>query len=499
MTDQDRKRAVAYLRQSITPDPNDSLSLESQARACRDHMARQGMVEIDGPFIDPGQKGWSTHRPAFLAMLDRIASGGVDVVIVYKLARLSRSLVYQESIMADIDRAGAELVSVTEPWVSTSPMVRQILGAVNEQHRRDLSDYLCSALAERARRGLTHGKPPFGYRKEDGRLVPEPAEAEIVRTMYDLAAQGLGSSMIIDQLTARGMRPRHAADWSPNTVHGILRSPVQRGATVFHGEPVVDGTHPPIIGDDQWHRVQHRLDTRRPVRRKHEHHWMEGLLDCACGATMHYLQVRTERDGQRDRVRPGRFRCTGRAVARNRRRAHQGPNEGMALPPGDVITELAIDALREVVASLADPSAVIHYLESEHAMTRAQERTQRARQQRRIDELHDQRRRLLDMATRGMVDPDLYVVQDTTLKDALASTEHDLQAIPALPTLETVRTRHDGFRTLTGALETVIAGDPADLRHILLELDARAVYHGPRITIAAQHATAYFTALRPVY
>ena len=156
---------------------DDSLSIDAQVRACADYIARQGWTHA-GTYADPDTRGWTTSRPAFDQMLARFRDGAADTVVVFKLSRFMRSLMDQERLIAEIADAGGELVSVMEPWISTSPMVRQILGAVNEQYKRDQADFLKAAWAGRARRGLHHGGAPYGYRMVDGRLErDEPVTA----------------------------------------------------------------------------------------------------------------------------------------------------------------------------------------------------------------------------------------------------------------------------------------------------------------------------------
>lgn len=359
----DQKRCCIYARQSITINPEDSLSLDFQVRACREYIAAHGMVQVADPFVDPDQRGWWTNRPAFTAMLERVKQGGVDVIVVYKLARLSRSLVHQESVMADVDTAGAGLVSVTEPWVSTSPMVRQILGAVNEQHRRDLADYLRSSFEERAKRGLTHGNAPFGYRKEAGLMRIDEDDADLVRQMYAWAEAGESLPRITDRLNASGMRPRRATGWSPTVVRKILRNQQYAGSAMFRDQVAMIDAHEPVIPMDQWRRVQAVLDHRAIVRRKRIPSWLDGFLFCDCGGRMHLKQhhYRT-RDGRYHPTTPY-FRC-----------AHRYRDVRHGTPPSCTSTTGAISArviepkalrvLGDVFASLSAPTAVEAYLEA---------------------------------------------------------------------------------------------------------------------------------------
>src|SRR5690606_34903222 len=118
------KRFCIYARQSISRDADESLSIEMQVRACREYAARNG-GEVVAIYEDPDQKGWKLHRPAFDAMLKRIRQERDLTVLVFKLSRFARDLMHQERIIGEIADAGGELASVTEPYISTSPMVRQ--------------------------------------------------------------------------------------------------------------------------------------------------------------------------------------------------------------------------------------------------------------------------------------------------------------------------------------------------------------------------------------
>src|SRR5687768_16916433 len=106
------RRCAIYARQSNTDldERGESLSIESQTRACRDYVSRTGGT-VAGVYADEDEKGWKASRPAFDRMLADIRAGTVDTVVLFKLSRFMRSLLDQERFVGEIAAAGGELIS----------------------------------------------------------------------------------------------------------------------------------------------------------------------------------------------------------------------------------------------------------------------------------------------------------------------------------------------------------------------------------------------------
>ena len=463
-------RAVIYARQSNArpQDGDDSLSIEMQVKACREYIARQGW-ELVGTFEDPDQKGWKAHRPAFDAMLQRFRDGGADICVVFKLSRFARDLMHQERIIGEIADAGGELASVTEPYISTSPMVRQILGAVNEQARRDQGDFLKAAFAGRARRGYHHGPAPYGYRKRDGEMVPEEPAASIVREMYDWASAGDGSPTIASRLNDRGIRTsRSGSPWSPSRVLELLRRPVYAGLVALNGEIVREGHHEPLVSRETWETVQQAMaETSGRYRRrsKHDPSWIDGFVEHACGGRMYATRDRHDNNW--------RYRCghisypayVSQPVCTVR------PQSMAARKIETALVTLLGDALARIVP----PEVAAARIEADHAEQAATRVRTRDRLTRRIAAIATQRDRLLDMTLRGSVTEDAYIERDAALRDELATLRRELDAVPPPVDIAQVTAQHQALMDARLVYFGLVEQSPDDLPGVLTALDVRVV------------------------
>src|SRR5215218_3629699 len=147
-------RAIAYVRQSRTADPDDSLSLEIQERVCRDLAAARGLA-VAAVFADPDRRGWDEERPGLRDAFALCEVGGVSHFLIHDMSRLARSVRLQEQYVHRLAALGVEIVSHREPHAS-SPLFRQLLGAIAEEQTRTISANWRNVLRGRARRGLAH-------------------------------------------------------------------------------------------------------------------------------------------------------------------------------------------------------------------------------------------------------------------------------------------------------------------------------------------------------
>ncbi len=486
MATPDGKRAVIYSRQSISRDPLDSLSIEFQEAECAAFVGRQGWTLV-GSYSDPDRKGWRRYRPAFDAMLTRIADGGADTVVLYKLSRFARDLMMQEEVVTQIAEAGGDLVSITEPHMNTSPMIRQILGAVNENYRRDQSDWLSSTFAARSRRGMHHGQAPWGYAKVDKRLVIDDANGPLARQVWEWALAGHGTPEITYRLNERGIVTGTGKAWSPIAVRDILRNVTYAGHVRHRGEVVARDTHPGIVTDAEYETVQKMMDRRSYQRRKAAPSWAEGFIWHACGARM-YLSGWHHAGVDRPRVR-----CKD-AFARRERDyipcRHRPASIYAAVAETRIVT--AIGALED---TLLAPHAVAAALEASYGATAKQRDRKRGAIERRLADLRRQRDRLLDLVLAERIDADLYAGRDAALKTEIAETVATLEAVPPPVSLADVTAKHERLQGLIAAVRTVAAMNAAALVPLLAELEARLVIGDgdPRMEVGSAFAP-YFDA-----
>ena len=205
-----------YARQSV--DKKDSISIESQIEFCKYELKGGNCKE----YKDKGYSGKNTERPQFQQLMRDIESGLVRKVVVYKLDRISRSILDFAKMMDFFQKYEVEFVSSTEKFDTSTPMGRAMLNiciVFAQLERETIQKRVQDAWYSRCQRGFKMGgKTPYGFRTEpyvmDGvrtkKLVIEPTEAAFVRQMYEMYADPQVSLHdITKKLTADGMRTYH--------------------------------------------------------------------------------------------------------------------------------------------------------------------------------------------------------------------------------------------------------------------------------------------------
>jgi DNA invertase Pin-like site-specific DNA recombinase len=187
-------RCAVYTRKSTEEGlEQDFNSLDAQREACAAYIASQaslGWRLMAKSYDDGGISGGTMDRPALKHLLDDIQAGRVDVIVVYKIDRLTRSLMDFARIVEVFDRHEISFVSVTQQFNTTTSMGRLILNVLLSfaQFEREVTaERIRDKFAASRKRGMWMGGPvPIGYRVENRKLVIEPQEAELVRRIFNL-------------------------------------------------------------------------------------------------------------------------------------------------------------------------------------------------------------------------------------------------------------------------------------------------------------------------
>ncbi|HEV2559299.1 MAG TPA: recombinase family protein [Microvirga sp.] len=253
-------------------------SLQAQREACEAYILSQrheGWRALPTPYDDGGYSGGSMDRPGLTRLLADIASGQIDVVVVYKVDRLTRSLTDFARIVEVFDASQVSFVSVTQAFNTTSSMGRLTLNVLLSfaQFEREVTgERIRDKIAASKRKGLWMGGfVPIGYEASGRTLKVNEGEAETVRTIYRLYLE-LGS---VDALKGEldrqgiGTKVRPGRDgamagggpFSRGHLYRLLQNPLYIGQIAHRGE-VYPGQHPALIDQDTWEAVQAGLTER---------------------------------------------------------------------------------------------------------------------------------------------------------------------------------------------------------------------------------------------
>src|ERR1700756_669053 len=300
-------RCAIYTRKSSEEGLEQEFnSLQAQREACEafiNSQRHEGWVCLPKAYDDGGFSGATIDRPALQQLLADLTARRVDIVVVYKIDRLTRSLADFAKIVEILDAKGASFVSVTQQFNTTTSMGRltlNVLLSFAQFEREVIGERIRDKIAASKRKGMwMGGVPPLGYRAEDRKLVIVDSEAEIVRSIFRRYAE-LGSVRLLKaELDTQG---RKSKSWSSASGRVIGGNPFSRGALylmlrnrTYRGEIVHEGqSHPGehalIIDHPLWDAVQMRLAGNTAERnsgtRTHQPSLLAGMLFDAEGNRM---------------------------------------------------------------------------------------------------------------------------------------------------------------------------------------------------------------------
>jgi site-specific DNA recombinase len=321
------RRCAVYTRKSTSAGlEQDFNSLDAQREACEAYVrARraEGWRLLPDHYDDGGFTGATLDRPAFQRLLEDIDAGKVDLVVVYKVDRLSRSLLDFAKVMERLGRAGAAFVSVTQNFSTADAMGRltlNVLMSFAEFERSMIAERTRDKIAASRRRGKWTGGPvPLGYDVAHGKLVINEPEAVVVREAFALYREEKSAFLVARALNARGRRTKGRLGeggtrlpgprWTKVSVLRVLKNPLYVGL-VPYGRERHPGEHAPLVDQEAFARAQELL--KRPAARRrqvgrNERYLLSGLVRCgACGGAM--TPASTRKSGRTYRY----YRCARR-------------------------------------------------------------------------------------------------------------------------------------------------------------------------------------------
>ena len=285
--DASRRRCAIYTRKSTEEGLEQEFnSLAAQREACEAYIRSQqheGWVLARNRYDDGGFSGGNLDRPALQCLLADIRAGRIDIVVVYKVDRLTRSLADFARLVEIFDAQGVSFVSVTQQFNTTSSMGRLTLNVLLSfaQFEREVTgERIRDKIAASKKKGMwMGGNPPLGYDASERALVINPAEAETVRRIFALYRELGGVRRVKDQADRLGLRTKRSTtakgaerggtSFSRGHIYRLLANPIYTGQIAHKGQ-LYPGQHPSLIDDETWTAVRDQLAAHAGDHRRRE-------------------------------------------------------------------------------------------------------------------------------------------------------------------------------------------------------------------------------------
>ena len=345
-------RCAIYTRKSTTAGLEQSFnSLDAQTEACLHFIQSQahlGWRPCAQRYEDGGFTGANTDRPGFQRLLADLEAGRLEVVVVYKVDRLSRSLLDFAQVMERFTARGVAFVSVTQNFSTVDAMGRltlNMLMSFAEFEREMITERIRDKVSAMRRKGhWTGGMVPFGYKVYEKQLKVLPEEADWVRWLFRTYQEGRSVLDLVETLNAQQvpfksrLKPK-PNPWSKDAVLRVLRNRLYVGVIASRGT-WYPGQHEALVAEADFARVQTRL--ARPSqglkgRFRNPHYLVRGTLRCGgCGAAL--TSGSTQKGGRVYRY----YRCT----TRDKKGRQACPTRQL---PAEAIETFVVDQIREAI------------------------------------------------------------------------------------------------------------------------------------------------------
>ena len=303
-------RCAIYTRKSTDENLDSGFnSLDAQREAGENYIRSQqheGWVALPERYDDGAYSGATLERPALQALMKDVRCGRVDTIVVYKIDRLSRSLMDFSRLVEELEEHNVSLVSVTQQFNTTTSMGRltmNILLSFAQFEREVIAERIRDKIAAEKRRGRwVGGVPPLGYDVDrvHRRLVVNTDEAGLARYIFRRFVQLRSALTLSRELNGKGYTTKvrttlkgkvcAGRPWDKGNLYRLLNNPALIGL-IRHKDKTYPGEHEAIIDKALWDEVQASLaeapSTRGNGTRSKTHALLRGLLRCGhCGTAL---------------------------------------------------------------------------------------------------------------------------------------------------------------------------------------------------------------------
>jgi DNA invertase Pin-like site-specific DNA recombinase len=313
-----RLRCAVYTRVSTEEGLGQAYtSIDAQRDSGEAYIASrrtEGWIPVGDYYDDGGYSGGNLDRPALKRLLDDIRAGKIDIVVTYKIDRLTRSLFDFAELFKILEEHNVTFVAVTQHFNTTDAMGRMVLNIMLTfaQFERELTaERIRDKFLASKKKGLwMHGVPPLGYDVRDRRLAINESEAEVVRWVFRSFEQERSMQKVAELAAQAEYRNKAwtsaAGRYTPGKVldkgaiHKILHNRTYLGH-LKHKEAEFENTHPPIIDAALWEQTRAILEVNAHARTNHSRanvsFLLKGLLFDSAGAALTPWHT-TKRNGQ---------------------------------------------------------------------------------------------------------------------------------------------------------------------------------------------------------
>jgi site-specific DNA recombinase len=287
-------------------------SCKAQKEKIQSFIKSQENMEAFKVYSDPGFTGANTNRPALMEMLQDIKQNKINVVISYKIDRLTRSPKDFYQLIELFEKYNVDFISITERFDTSTPsgrLLRNIMLTFSQFERELASERTKDNMLQRAQKGMWNGGiVPFGYKAVNKKLIIDKKNARIVENIYSSYIENQSIAKVISELLINNIKVSKRITLSKSRIYSILRNPIYTGK-IRYDSKLLKGNQEPIISEEIFNIVQSIHRKRIKKMHLHKNHPFAGLIKCKeCDSFMTPCHTNKKRNGKTKRYYY--YRCT---------------------------------------------------------------------------------------------------------------------------------------------------------------------------------------------
>ena len=307
------KQCAIYTRVSTDIQAEKKFSsCESQEQKIRSFVNSQNNWQVFKVYSDAGYTGANTNRPALQELLSDLKKEKIDIVLVYKIDRLTRSPKDFYQLIEFFEQSKIDFISITERFDTSTPagrLLRNIMLTFSQFERELTSERTRDKMLERAKKGMWNGGvPPFGYKRENKKLILYPKEAEIIKSIFEKYIETKSLAKVYQFLKNQNIRNRQGNPFYKTVLGYLLRNPIFTGKIKYANE-IYQGNHQAIISEEIFALAQKIHKNKLKNFRVYKNFLFGGLITCqSCKSRMTSFFTNKHRDENLQRYYY--YRCT---------------------------------------------------------------------------------------------------------------------------------------------------------------------------------------------
>ena len=307
------KQCAVYTRVSTDMQAEKEFSsCEAQEEKIKSFVQSQNNWRVFKVYSDAGYTGASTNRPALRELLEDIKQKKIDIILAYKIDRLTRSPKDFYQLIEFFEQNNVSFISITERFDTSTPagrLLRNVMLTFAQFERELTSERTKDKLLERAKKGMWNGgRSPYGYERKNKKLIINKKEAEMVRLIFETYVETGSVNEVYDALKEKNIKNRQGKIFSRAHLALILRNIAYVGKIKYAGQ-IYRGIHQPIISEELFELAQKTHKRRIRKFRIYKYFLLGGLIHCKeCGHTMSACFTNKHRNGKLKRYYY--YRCT---------------------------------------------------------------------------------------------------------------------------------------------------------------------------------------------